>query len=675
MTATQAECAALASSSPNGLSPLVLATSYGGAVLGYGRVTIAPELIAHPTSNDMGQTNENTKPTIPLPTPYQHRLAWLVVVKNVLTFHGPAQGFTIAKPRPDQYGYLVFVVDARADPMHWCTRRVSPHRAERSPRPSACPSNRSRFRGPWSRDRRTGISGRSTHGPPVRRLSEAGVGRRDARRTRGRSSNAPSARRAAHPSTSPLPLRAASVTSDLPAEIAHDPLGPSVTSDTGTTVLPEIRRASCELLNDARNGNTVQMTVGSVVVLPHLNGADPDVSSAISSDPSVIGGLDGSARDKNGEFRAWKAAAPMSRSRPAAARTRTAKRPRAPGHGPSTSSSRESSSRQCGGRHGGVVRCGVQLERVARERSRKPQRRVSHSVDQGATYLGLSVQLQIDPPVVENGRTDVPAYFLIENHTAHVISYEGCPFGNLTFGLVPADRPRCTADGDLADFVRRRHDVRETGCVRQILRGDVHDPLADYPATHRRLHRRGAVRRRNRSAKVGDDQSESFAVTAYPRHDCAESGSICPRGCSRLCPARHPSVCRHRAPTTASVARGSPVRRLRRFVQEPRATGAGRRRALGQRLRLVHVCSPDGEREIRKSENAAVSAQPAVAVGADPGAHFVGLDGVRVPLEPAFATREVSAIRSRPIRRGSRSTTRRSGIHARGTGRPDRRRS
>jgi len=86
---------------------------YGGAAVGYGQVTIAPELIANPAPNLMGQTNQNTKPSIPRPTPYQHRLAWLVVVKNVLIFHGPPGGVSIPKPGPEQYGYLVFVVDAQ----------------------------------------------------------------------------------------------------------------------------------------------------------------------------------------------------------------------------------------------------------------------------------------------------------------------------------------------------------------------------------------------------------------------------------------------------------------------------------------------------------------------------------------------------------------------------------
>jgi hypothetical protein len=103
-----------------------------------------------------------------------------------------------------------------------------------------------------------------------------------------------------------LPLIAATVTSDLPADIAHDPLGPAITTYSGAQTPGDPSR-SLRLLRETDKGSTIQMTVGSVVVAPHLNGANPDVSSATSSDPSVIGGLDGSAHNANGEFRAWRA--------------------------------------------------------------------------------------------------------------------------------------------------------------------------------------------------------------------------------------------------------------------------------------------------------------------------------------------------------------------------------
>lgn len=308
VTARQAECAALASIDPSGRSssPLGLATGYGGAAVGYGRVTIAPELIAHPAPNLMGQTNENTKASVPRPTPYQHRLAWLVVVKNVLRFNGPSVGLTIPKPGPEQYGYLVFVVDAQtgSDALMY---------AESQPGPGgmiaasvSVPVEQTSI--PWTLVSRSPNGYAATidatvlpcdgYPNPVSVDATRAAVAVVVQRPIGASCGAPV--------RVTLPLIAATVTSDLPAEITHDPLGPAITPDSGAPTPADPSRA-LRLLNPADNGRTIQMTVGSVVVAPHLNGANPDVSSGTSSDPSVVGGLDGSAYNANGEFRAWHA--------------------------------------------------------------------------------------------------------------------------------------------------------------------------------------------------------------------------------------------------------------------------------------------------------------------------------------------------------------------------------
>jgi hypothetical protein len=70
-----------------------------------------------------------------------------------------------------------------------------------------------------------------------------------------------------------------------------------------------------------------------------------------------------------------------------------------------------------------------------------------NAADQSATYLGLSVRLQVDPPEVEGGFARMRAYFLIENSTKRVISYSGCPFGDLEYGLVPVDHPDAPLTG------------------------------------------------------------------------------------------------------------------------------------------------------------------------------------------------------------------------------------
>ena len=306
VTAQQAECAALASIDPSGRSnsPLGLATGNGGAAVGFGRVTIAPELIANPAPNLMGQTNQNTKPSVPRPTPYQDRLAWLVVVKNVLIFNGPPEGVSIPKPGPEQYGYLVFVVDAQtgSDALMY---------AESQPGPGGMIAASvsvplEQISVPWTLVSRSpnGFAGTidatvlpcdGYPNPVSVDATRAAVGV-VVQRPVGTSCGAPV--------QVTLPLVAATVTSDLPAEIAHDPLGPAITPDSGERTPGDPSRV-LRLLNETDNGTTIHMTVGSVVVLPHLNGANPDVSSGTSSDPTVVGGLDGSAHNAVGEFRAW----------------------------------------------------------------------------------------------------------------------------------------------------------------------------------------------------------------------------------------------------------------------------------------------------------------------------------------------------------------------------------
>jgi hypothetical protein len=296
VTAQQAECAAFASGAS------------GPVAVGYGRVTIAPELIAHPAPNLTGQTNENTKPSLHRPTPYQHRLAWVVVTKNVLRFNGPVNGpgYPIPKPGPEQYGYRVFVVDAHTGTDALIYEESQPVGGGVMPASVSVPVERISV--PWTLVSRSPNGYAGTIDATVLRCdgypkpvsidaTRAAVGV-IVQRAVGASCGAP-----VHVI---LPLIAATVTADLPADIAHDPLGPAVTTNFGAPTPGDPSR-TLRLLNPGDNGTTIHMTVGSVVVLPHLNGANPDVSSAMSSDPTVVGGLDGSAQDANGEFRAWRA--------------------------------------------------------------------------------------------------------------------------------------------------------------------------------------------------------------------------------------------------------------------------------------------------------------------------------------------------------------------------------
>jgi hypothetical protein len=115
-----------------------------------------------------------------------------------------------------------------------------------------------------------------------------------------------------------------------------------------------------------------------------------------------------------------------------------------------------------------------------------------HTLDRSATYLGLSVQLQLDAPSVENDRTVVNAHFLIENRTMQTISYRGCPFGNVRFGLLPAAHPdgaltgsaQTSCSGGVAS-VRPGASERFLAAVFTTRSPTSHLPAGDYVAVVR----------------------------------------------------------------------------------------------------------------------------------------------------------------------------------------------
>ncbi|HLI56876.1 MAG TPA: hypothetical protein VKY26_07545 [Actinomycetota bacterium] len=110
-----------------------------------------------------------------------------------------------------------------------------------------------------------------------------------------------------------MTLRAATVTSSLPATIEHDPTGlftgtpgtaPSLpgapTSVPTPSPTPPLR-----MLTPADNGTTITVPVGAVLLTPF--GANPgSPAHAASSDPAVLGPLGSPPPVGPEEFRAWK---------------------------------------------------------------------------------------------------------------------------------------------------------------------------------------------------------------------------------------------------------------------------------------------------------------------------------------------------------------------------------
>ena len=331
-----AECAALASISPNGLPVLQLAA--GGIAVGYGLVSVSPRLIATTPSTayvEHSGTDHNTNPKLPRPAAYQHRLAWLVVVQNNEVFFGssgpprPPGATTTTSPRRASNGYLVFLVDARtgSDALLYEEGRPGPVTSAGSPSVTV-PAEQISV--PWTLESRSpnGYEARITatvlpcDGIPNPVTTE-----------RGRAALAvivrrPVGTRCGAPKQVGIALHAAVVTFNLPAHIAHDPLGPEVTPESGATPgytarCPQTRvdgRLVIECYYDGPgatggvlrslfepdNGTTIRVKVGSVLAVGPLHDAHRYAALPVaSSDPKTLGSLFPDIEVH--EFRAWHA--------------------------------------------------------------------------------------------------------------------------------------------------------------------------------------------------------------------------------------------------------------------------------------------------------------------------------------------------------------------------------
>ncbi len=311
LSAHQALCGAMAST--GGLST---AAAHGVAV-GYGRVTLANKFLPAITSFPFPgiDTAQN-----PLVASFHDRLAWVVVVhSNPPAFSCPAESSPVRLvPRPGDHGYEVFLIDARtgADALlYWeggpggCTSgaRVPPHVGVAEESVSV----------PWtlvSRDA-NGYSGSiaaiafacdkvpqtvlvDRTGPTVAVVVTRPFGR------------------CGQPQSMTIGLHAATVTSDLPAVIVHDPVGlltgfaprpasPGGSSTTTSTVPP----AALVPVDISQTEQTLTVTVGEVVTMNPLPGAQGAslTNPALSSDPNVLGPLTSGPQPLVAEFRAWKA--------------------------------------------------------------------------------------------------------------------------------------------------------------------------------------------------------------------------------------------------------------------------------------------------------------------------------------------------------------------------------
>jgi hypothetical protein len=335
--ANAAECAALASISPNGLPLLQLAA--GGVAVGYGLVSVSPQVIATTPSTayvEHSGTDHDTNPKLPRPAAYQNRLAWLVVVKDNEEFFGrsgpprpPGAITTTTSPRLASHGYLVFLVDARtgSDALLYQEGQPGPVTSAGSPSVTV-PAEQVSV--PWVLESRSpnGYEGRimatvlPCDGVPNPVTTE-----------RGRAALAVIVRRpvGSHcgaPTQVSVALHAAVVTFNLPAHIVHEALGPQVTPESSTTpgytarcpqthvdgriVLecyydgPGATGGVLRTLTEFDSGSTIRVKTGSVLAVGPLHDAHRYAALPVaSSDPKTLGSLfpDNEVR----EFRAWHA--------------------------------------------------------------------------------------------------------------------------------------------------------------------------------------------------------------------------------------------------------------------------------------------------------------------------------------------------------------------------------
>lgn len=319
ITATQAECAALSSTGPNGDSIAGSAQRLGLAI-GYGLVTVAPNLGSQGPVGVDGGPDPSTNPKLPAPARYDSRLAWVVVVEDppvaacpdipaVTSTSGATSTSVATPPTPPGNGYVAFVLDANtgADALLY-SEGGPPLCGGAGLRPPTVSVPAELVSVPWqlvSRaadqyagtisisvlpcDGHPGVASIDRDHPAVQVVVQR-----------------PFAASCGAPTSVKIPLHAAIVTADLPAQIEHDPVGLVMTPADGSEPGGPTPGATSGVLHQLdpvpAAGTTIELHVNDVAFLPDAYTGDaPNLLPATSSDPAVLGLLDGSRN----EYRAW----------------------------------------------------------------------------------------------------------------------------------------------------------------------------------------------------------------------------------------------------------------------------------------------------------------------------------------------------------------------------------
>ncbi|MGH9046001.1 MAG: hypothetical protein ACRDVW_01670, partial [Acidimicrobiales bacterium] len=251
---------------------------------------------------------------------FTDRLAWLVVVHRMpLVFSCPAEtGPVRLIPRRSDHDYEVFMIDARTGTDALIYTEGGPGGCVSGARvPPTVTVAEESVSVPWTLSSRdpNGYSGMiSATILPCDRVPDTVLVDRSRPDVQVQV-NRPYGPPCGEPEQVTLRLHAAVVTADLPAVIGHDPVGlltdlnlpasrpraaPSSTTTTSPFFIP---------VNATMNGQTVKVTIGQVITvqpLPGAQGVGSFTNPAVSTDPAVLGPLTLGPQPLVAEFRAWK---------------------------------------------------------------------------------------------------------------------------------------------------------------------------------------------------------------------------------------------------------------------------------------------------------------------------------------------------------------------------------
>jgi hypothetical protein len=307
-----AMCDALASSEMYGGNFGAFAQD-SGVLVGYARVSVNGTKLAAESGSVGVLTDGSVAPKLPAAADYRNRLAWVLVVGSESTYNCPALRLTPTQHAStvDAYGYQIFLVDARTgkDALAYTEGGQDPCGGPGVQQPSvSVPIDDVSV--PWtmvSRDPNGYAATIAVKVEPCDGYSPVLNADGDHKSRVNVLVQRPIGVACGASRSVDFQLHADVVTDSLPATLIHAPTGLMLPTApdrvapeaSATSVLHQVSIGDC--------GRTFKVGVGSVIVMPPLSGNETGPYPVTSSDPGVVGPLDGQPTGPVAELRAWKA--------------------------------------------------------------------------------------------------------------------------------------------------------------------------------------------------------------------------------------------------------------------------------------------------------------------------------------------------------------------------------